>query len=75
MKYIYRVKFSMKYEGDDWIEDVVNVLANDDAQKAIEKAASDVLGRKFKDTENSGKIIKCVGFRLSEVHILASAEL
>lgn len=74
MKRIYQVKFRLKYEGCDWEEDSMKVLANGDAMKAIEKVRTHVLKRKFNDDENGGKLIKCSEFKLDEVHILASAE-
>jgi hypothetical protein len=74
MKRIYRVEFEEKWTGcSEWLSDHVNVLANGNAQDAIEKVKRHRLGQITKDGPN--KSIKCVGFRFTGVKVEAEADI
>lgn len=72
MNRIYEIKFQEKWSGSrDWITDTNKVLANGDAQKAVDKLRRERLAAQYKTDE--GKLCKCVGFRLTSVQVLAEA--
>ena len=63
MKRIYEVKFSLKHKGvSEWLNDETKVLANGDAQEAVDKVKKQAL-----------KDRGVRAFRLREVRILAEA--
>ena len=73
MKRIYEVEFEERWIGCHWVADSVNVCANGDMYKAIEKARKHRLSQHFKGENN--KVERCVGFRALGVKVLAEAEI
>ena len=73
MNRIYQIKYEEKWSGcREWLPDSTNVLANGDAQKAVDKVKRQSLTKSYK-AEDAGKVQKCVAFRLREVSMLAEA--
>jgi hypothetical protein len=74
MKKIFRVEFDEKWTGcKDWVSDYVNVLASD-LNTAINKARKNSLGKSHV-AEDSNKLEKCIGFRPTEVKLVAEAQI
>lgn len=72
MNRIYEIKYEEKWTGcQDWLPDTDKVLANGDAQKAVDKLRRDRLSAQHKT--DKGKLCKCIGFRLTSVQVLAEA--
>jgi hypothetical protein len=75
MKRIYEVTFEERWTGsNDWFTDTLNVVSNGDALKAVLKAKKYQLRQSFVDDE-TGKTVKCVGFRFLGVKVVAAADL
>lgn len=72
---VYKIEYEEKWTGGvDWLADSTAVLANEDAQKAIDKVKRQSLTKTYK-CDDTGKVMKCVAFRLCEVSILAEADI
>lgn len=75
MKRIYRVDYEFRWQGNGgaFEKSSVNVLANGDALKAVEKARKHVLATTT--TDDKDKEIKIVHFGLLGVTVLAQADV
>jgi hypothetical protein len=72
VKRIYKVNYEERWTGcREWMADSTNVLANGDAQQAIDRVKKQSLSNTYKDEK--GKLQKCIGFRLREIEVLAEA--
>jgi len=76
MKCIYEIRYEQQWESSEpsqWLEQVVRVLGDEDAQQAIDKAREAAM--KQHRLDDSGRESKCAAFRLRGVALIAEAEL
>ena len=76
MHCIYEVRYEFRWHSnapDHWEAASVRVLAELDAQEAVDKARAAAL--KLHQINDNGIEERCTGFRLREVHLIAEASL
>lgn len=72
MKTIYQVNYEEKWTGTGWTRQSENVLANGDAQVAVDRVRKASLKQSYV-ADDTGKTHRCTGFRLRAVSVLAEA--
>lgn len=76
MQCIYEIRFEVTWESlqpGTWTEQVLKVTSEADAQAATDKARESALAQHRLD--DNGREIKCSGFRLRGVSLIAQADL
>jgi hypothetical protein len=76
MHCIYEIRYDFRWHSnkpDHWESAVVRVLAELDAQEAVDKARTAAM--KMRQINDNGVEERCTGFRLREVLLIAEATL
>jgi hypothetical protein len=76
MHSIYEIRYEVQWQSVEpthWEYDTVRVFAGQDALEAVEKARQAALAKHRLD--ENGREVRCSGFRLREVVLVAEAQL
>ena len=76
MRCIYEIRYEQQWEScepSQWLEQTVRVLADEDAQQAVDRARKAAMENHRLD--DNGRESKCTGFRLRGVSLVAQADL
>jgi hypothetical protein len=76
MHCIYEIRYEFRWRSnapDHWEPGTVRVLADADAQTAVDKAREAVI--KMHELNDNGVEERCTGFRLREVTLIAEATI
>lgn len=76
MKNVYEVAYEAKYKTIKWMPDKQRILANGDAQRAIDICKRTAL-KSFVEDEIKGKVVrrKATGFRLVSVEYVTHVDV